>query len=290
MSRKFGLPGKVYLTGAGPGSADLLTVRAVALLRQAEVVLHDDLVSPEVLQQIPKSCLVLNVGKRCGKKGVTQEQINGWMVAWAEEGKLVVRLKGGDPLIFGRAQEEMQALREAGIEFEIVPGITAALAAAAAAKIPLTERRSASKLLFVSNHQSDDKILRNWRSNVVSDTTLVFYMPGRAFSELMQDLLAGGLEHDTPCLIVANATSARQKFFRTALKELPNAPTLCAPSLLIVGTMVKDFVEDTGTITMRVEEILPLDERSEPSKVFVNDFPREETAELPADDKTAFFL
>ncbi len=260
MPRNFSLPGKVYLIGAGPGRADLLTLRAFEILRRADVVLHDDLVFSEVLQVIPASAVVLNVGKRCGQKKITQEQIHERMIAEARQGRTVVRLKGGDPLIFGRAQDEMQALRQAEIEFEVVPGITAALAAAAAAQIPLTERRSASKLLFVSNHQCDEKVLRNWRSNVVSDTTLVFYMPGREFSELVEDLRGGGLAPDTPCLLVSNATLPQQELIRTTLSELSATLAPPTPSLLIVGSMVAEGAGAACRGTPGFEEILTLHE------------------------------
>src|SRR5271157_4516504 len=131
------IPGKVYLMGAGPGNPELLTVKAARLLRSADAVLHDDLVSREILALAPARARVHNVGKRCGTKRATQEEINALLIAYARDGLTVVRLKGGDPLIFGRAREEMDALREAGIEFEIVPGVTAALSAAAVAQIPL---------------------------------------------------------------------------------------------------------------------------------------------------------
>src|SRR5215470_5210809 len=139
MGSQFSLPGKVYLTGAGPGSSSLLTVRALEVLRSADIVFHDDLVSEEVLSVIPPHVSVHSVGKRCGLGKVSQEQIHDLMIAEARKGRIVVRLKGGDPLVFGRTQEEIFALRNAGVAFEIIPGITAATAAAAAAQIPLTE-------------------------------------------------------------------------------------------------------------------------------------------------------
>ena len=134
------MKGKVYLVGAGPGDPELLTLKALRLLRTAEAVLHDDLVAPEILRLIPPAAQVHNVGKRCGTKKIRQEEINFLMVALATSGLQVVRLKGGDPLIFGRAGEEMESLRDAGIPYEIVPGVTSALGAAAAAQIPLTHR------------------------------------------------------------------------------------------------------------------------------------------------------
>ena len=132
------MKGKVYLVGAGPGDPELLTVKALRLLRTAQAVLHDDLVAPEILRVIPSTAQVHNVGKRCGKKRILQEEINFLMIALADSGLKVVRLKTGDPLIFGRAGEEIEALRRAGIAYEIVPGVTSALGAAAATQIPLT--------------------------------------------------------------------------------------------------------------------------------------------------------
>ena len=142
--------GKVYLVGAGPGDPGLLTVEALRLLQTADAVFHDDLVSPEILALIPLETYVENVGKRCGHASVTQQQIHSLLVRAAKEGWKVVRLKSGDPLIYGRAAEEIEALRSAGIEYGIVPGITAALGAAALAGISLTDRRVASRIVFLS--------------------------------------------------------------------------------------------------------------------------------------------
>src|SRR6266853_2702216 len=138
------MPGKVYLVGAGPGDPELLTRKAWRVLQTADVVLHDDLVSEEILRVLPLAAQVVNVGKRCGAKGISQIEINALMVSLARQGKLVARLKNGDPLLFGRAGEEMDALRQAGVEFEVIPGVTAALGAAASAQIPLTHRLHAS--------------------------------------------------------------------------------------------------------------------------------------------------
>src|ERR1700722_8530705 len=146
--------GKVYLVGAGPGDPELLTLKAVRLLHNADAVLHDDLVSPEILKFIPPTAQLHNVGKRCGKKKILQGEINCLMVALATSGLCVVRLKGGDPLIFGRAGEEIEALRANNIPFEIVPGVTSAMGAAAAAQIPLTHRRSSSAVVFITGHQA----------------------------------------------------------------------------------------------------------------------------------------
>lgn len=204
--------GKVYLIGAGPGDPELLTVKAQRLLQTAEIVLHDDLVSSEIRALIPASTRVWNVGKRCGGVGVSQEQIHELLISNAREGRVVARLKGGDPLVFGRAGEEIDALSRAGIDFEIVPGITAALGAALA-RISLTDRRKASRLLFLSNHRCAENWLSDGIDIVSSNTTIVIYMPGTAYQGLKEKLLAVGLDLHTPCLMVSCATSQRQQIY-----------------------------------------------------------------------------
>src|ERR1700751_2291702 len=176
--RRGSMKGKVYLVGAGPGDPELLTLKALRVLKTAEAVLHDDLVSPEILRLIPSSAQVHNVGKRCGKKNIQQEEINFLMIALADSGLRVVRLKSGDPLIFGRAGEEIEALRKANIEFEIVPGITAALGAAANAQIPLTHRQVASAIVVVTGHRAGSDEFADWPANIPTDATVVVYMPG----------------------------------------------------------------------------------------------------------------
>src|ERR1035438_10717888 len=183
------MTGKVYLVGAGPGDPELLTLKALRVLRSAEAVLHDDLVAPEILQLIPPTAQIYNVGKRCGKKKIQQGEINSLMVALAFSGLLVVRLKGGDPLIFGRAGEEIESLRGRNIPFEIVPGVTTALGAAAAARIPLTHRRASSALVLITAHRASDrrpspKDDADWSKLVGSGATLVIYMPGQNYSEI----------------------------------------------------------------------------------------------------------
>jgi uroporphyrin-III C-methyltransferase len=227
--------GKVYLVGAGPGDPELLTRKALRLLRAADVVLHDDLVAPEILALIPPTVRLHNVGKRCGRKSISQEEINALLVAYASDGLTVVRLKGGDPLIFGRAGEEMEALREARIGFEVVPGVTAALGAAAAAQISLTDRRLASKLVFVTAHRRAGKIATDWRGVASPETTLVVHMPGDNYGGLAAELCAAGLRGQTPCVIVSGAATPQERIHRTTLEKLPQAPRLPAPALLIVG-------------------------------------------------------
>ena len=230
--------GKVYLMGAGPGNPDLLTVQAVRILRAAEVVLHDHLVSKEILDLIPAWTQVRNVGKRCGHAGISQDQIQALLIAAAREGKQVVRLKGGDPLLFGRVGEEMEALARAGIEFEVIPGVTSAMGAAAAAKIPLTDRRYASKLVFLSHHTAGN-VSPEWTDAVMKETTYAVYMPGKNYGEIAAKFLEGGLDVATPCVIVANATQAEEQIQRTTLRELALETRLAAPSLLIIGDVAR---------------------------------------------------
>jgi uroporphyrin-III C-methyltransferase len=231
--------GTVYLVGAGPGDPELLTLKAARLLRTADAVLHDDLVAPEVLQLVPAAAQLHNVGKRCGKRQVRQEQINFLMIALAEAGLQVVRLKGGDPSIFGRAGEEVEALRRARIPYEIVPGITSALGAAASAGVSLTHRDISSSVAFLTFHRAPDRRQANWNKLVSSIATLVIYMPGRDYAAVAQRLVASGLDPATPCLIVSRATMPSQQTQLTTVSGLSHAPDFPAPSLLIVGEVAR---------------------------------------------------
>jgi uroporphyrin-III C-methyltransferase len=226
----------VYLVGAGPGDPELLTVKALRALREADVVLHDDLVGPEILSLVPATAEIQNVGKRCGRRHITQDQINSLMVNFARVGLTVVRLKAGDPLIFGRAGEEIEALRRAQVAFEIIPGITAALGAAAAAQIPLTHRRLASRLIFLTGHRalgaSDE-----WQPLISADATLVLYMPGEDYSGVATRLQAAGLSGATPCALISQTTTAAQQVHQTTVAELPEVAPLAPPALLIVGAV-----------------------------------------------------
>jgi uroporphyrin-III C-methyltransferase len=234
------MAGKVYLVGAGPGDPELLTIKAVKVLRSADVVLHDELVSSEVLQFASPAATIINVGKRSGRRHASQEEIHCLMIAYAGDGLTVVRLKGGDPLVFGRAGEEIEALRQAGIEFEVVPGVTAALAAAAAAGISLTDRRMASALLFITAHSQADKpearrsILQPLHGALLN-STLAVYMPGSHYSRLQGDLITAGLPPETPCLIVSAASTLEERIHLTRLDKLSAAPVLPPPRILIAG-------------------------------------------------------
>jgi uroporphyrin-III C-methyltransferase len=234
------MSGKVYLVGAGPGAADLLTLRAAAALRAAQVVLHDDLVPPEILDLCTASAQLINVGKRCGRRGRSQEQINALMVWYAREtqAQTIVRLKSGDPAVFGRLGEELEALRRAGVEFEIVPGVTAASAAAASAKITLTDRRAASALVVVTAH--------NCRNESLSETveparcTYALYMPGPDYSKTVQGLFESGHEPTTPCAVISNAGRTNEEVRYLTLGELASAKRISAPAMLIVGEVAQE--------------------------------------------------
>lgn len=233
------MKGKVYLVGAGPGDPELLTLKALRVLQTADAVLHDDLVSPEILKLIPAWAQVHNVGKRCGKKNMVQEEINFLMIALADSGLRVIRLKSGDPMIFGRAGEEIEALRRAGVPYEIVPGVTSALGAASAAQIPLTHRRASSALVFITAHQASGSEAANWSMLAGSGATLVIYMPGQNYSAVGAKLKAAGLTGETPCAVISRATTPYQRTHRTTLSELAGTPQLAAPTLLVVGEVVR---------------------------------------------------
>jgi uroporphyrin-III C-methyltransferase len=238
------MSGKVYLVGAGPGDPELLTRKAYRLICEADVVLHDELVPAEILALVPETAALVNVGKRCGGKHVSQELTNALLVAYASDGAMVVRLKGGDPMIFGRAGEEMDALREAGIAFEVVPGITAALGAAAAAQVPLTDRRSAPGVSFLTGHHCAQRVppAESARSNGRADeqATLVLYMPGSDYASVAAGLVSRGWAQDTPCLVVSHATLPDQQIMHTTLAGLPGATRFAAPAILIVGAVARE--------------------------------------------------
>lgn len=260
--------GKVYLVGAGPGDPGLLTVEATRLLQTADVIFHDDLVSREILELIPEKVHVENVGKRCGHARIAQHQIHSLMINAANEGWNVVRLKSGDPLIFGRAGEEMEALRQAGVQYEVVPGITAAFGAAARAGIPLTDRRLASKLVFLSNHQCAGKDLFDWKGSLSEDTTALIYMPGADHEGLAARLCAEGLEPETPCLVVSRATTTEQQVRLASLASLADAPRYAAPVVIIVGAVAARYASERGDC-QRASEAITLSMDLEPAALSV---------------------
>jgi uroporphyrin-III C-methyltransferase len=234
-------PGTVYLVGAGPGDPELLTLRAIRLLQTADVVLPDDLVSEEVLGMASPSALVVPVGKRCGQPRITQAGIHALMLEHAGAGRSVLRLKSGDPLVFGRAGEEMDALNEAGIPFEIVPGITSAFAVAAELKTTLTDRGSASKLVFATAHHAADKLqlTPKWEGAFPPDATLVIYMPGRRFRLLADELIASGIAAQTPCVAVSKASTPEERVLRTTLASIDDDAVGPAPVLMLIGQAIR---------------------------------------------------
>jgi uroporphyrin-III C-methyltransferase len=234
-------PGIVYLVGAGPGDPDLLTLRALRLLQTADVVLPDDLVSDEVLGLVSPSALVIPVGKRCGQPRITQAGIHALMLEHAGARRSVVRLKSGDPLLFGRAGEEIDALTHAGIPFEIIPGITAAFAVAAELRTPLTDRTSASKLIFATAHHAKDKLYLTpkWQGAFPPDATLVVYMPGRRFRVLADELIESGISPETPCVAVSKASTPEEHVHRTTLKQIEDEAIGPAPVVLLIGQAIR---------------------------------------------------
>ena len=200
----------------------------------ADVVLHDALVSTEVLGLVSPHARIMRVGKRCGRKSITQDEINDLLLRFSMSGEVVVRLKSGDPLIFGRAGEELDVLRRAGIEVEIVPGVTAALAAAATVQVSLTDRRTADQLLVISAHRGHGKDDSDWHSLVTNRTTVVVYMPGE-YASVAEDLCRAGLSTATPCAVISRVSSAGEQRYQTTLGLLHRAPIMPSPCVLIVG-------------------------------------------------------
>ena len=242
--------GKVYFLGAGPGDPDLLTRKAWNVLRSADVVLHDALVSPEVLSIAPAAAILCDVGKRCGAKSITQEEIHALLIGYASSAKVVVRLQGGDPLIFGRTGEEISALRDAGVSFEVIPGVTAASAAAACAEIALTDRRVASQLIFLSAHRREGEFERDLKAVPRSGATLVIYMPGHDYRRLADALRDAGISDETPCLIVSQASSPAESIYRTDLASLADVLVAPAPSLVIVGAVAAQASTEASPATV----------------------------------------
>ncbi|MGA7110395.1 MAG: siroheme synthase CysG [Terracidiphilus sp.] len=230
--------GKVFLVGAGPGDPELLTVKALRLIQSANLILHDDLVAPAILNLATPCAMVVNVGKRCGVKNITQEEIQAMMIDYARADQSVVRLKSGDPLIFGRAAEEIAALRSAGIPFEVVPGITAAFAAAAAIPCSLTDRSSASNVIFSTGHHAASHNTSTIPER--EDATRVVYMPGRDLRLLALQWLDEGLPPDFPCALVSRAAQPDQQIRCIPLAALGDAEPVPAPSLLIAGWAIRE--------------------------------------------------
>lgn len=234
-------PPSVSLVGAGPGDPELLTVKAMKRLQQAEVVLTDDLVDARVLACLPPTARVLRVGKRGGCVSTEQRFIHELMIREARAGARVVRLKGGDPFVFGRGGEEVDALREAGIEVEVINGLSAGLAAPASVGVPVTDRRCTPGVAFVTGHNGEHGIAPDWAALAKSRLTLVVYMGLARAAAIAQALQDGGLSPGTPAVIVSAAHTPRQRECFTTLEELPAAierEGLPSPALLVIGEVV----------------------------------------------------
>jgi uroporphyrin-III C-methyltransferase/precorrin-2 dehydrogenase/sirohydrochlorin ferrochelatase/uroporphyrin-III C-methyltransferase len=229
----------VFLVGAGPGDPELLTLKALRLLQSAEVVLYDSLVDPRVVALAGAGAKLIDVGKRCGRHSASQVEICRLLVEQARTGQLVVRLKGGDPMIFGRATEEMDALRQHGIAFEVVPGITAATAAAAALGVSLTQRGVARSLHFLAGHGAEHGLPgHDWVSLTKSGGTLVVYMGGQTLPGLVAHFLGAGMPPGMPAIAVESATLPSERIVRATLATLPAALGEAAPHgpvLVLIG-------------------------------------------------------
>lgn len=233
----------VYLVGTGPGDPELLTVKALRLLQTADVVVYDRLVSEEIIRQIPAGVARIYVGKACGNHTLQQDEINELLVKLAQSNRSVVRLKGGDPMVFGRGSEEALHLRRHHICFEIVPGITSAAACTSYAGIPLTHRGLARQVQIITGHGSDDSELDyDWQALTQRDTTLVIYMGVANIERICSQLLAHGLEGATPAAAIEKGTTAEQRVIITTVAELAQqvqAHELSAPVLFVIGQVVK---------------------------------------------------
>jgi len=235
------LAGRVYLVGAGPGNPELLTLRGARLLEQADAVVYDHLVSSAMLDLVPPTAQRIYAGKRRGAHTMAQDEINTLLIKLALEGKQVVRLKGGDPFIFGRGGEELQALAQHGIAFEVVPGVTAASGVACYAGIPLTHRGYAQRCVFVTGHLMDGASNLDWSSLVQPHQTLVIYMGLGGLAEICRQLLAHGAAPELPVAVVQDGTIGSQKVVIGSLGNITERVAeqkLQSPCLIIVGEVV----------------------------------------------------
>lgn len=233
--------GKVWLVGAGPGDASLISVKGLRCIRHADVIVHDRLVNPVLLQQSPARCRIFNVGKNPDHHPVPQAQINAMLVKYAREGLQVVRLKGGDPYVFGRGGEEGERLAKEGLIFEVVPGISSAIGGLACAGIPATHRRYASSLHIVTGHLSEGNDPQNWHALAQVGGTLVILMGMSRLIDICRQLMAGGMPAGTPAAVVMYASQPRQQIAKGTLADIHQQVArqkLHAPALIVIGEVV----------------------------------------------------
>lgn len=251
-----GVDGEVYLVGAGPGDPDLLTFRALRLMQCADIVVYDRLVSPEVLSLVRREAELIYAGKKRHKHTMAQEQLNDLLARLAKSGKRVVRLKGGDPFIFGRGGEEIERLLEDGVSFQVVPGITAASGCATYAGIPLTHRDHAQSCIFVTGQVKDGTVNLNWSQLAVRNQTIVIYMGLVGLETICRSLIEHGSSPDLPAALIQQGTTQNQRVVTGVLSTLPDlvkSSNIVAPTLVIIGTVVKLhkklawFAGDTST-------------------------------------------
>ncbi len=239
---------RVFLVGAGPGDPDLLTVKALRVLQQADVILHDSLVSAEILSLAKPRARLIDVGKRCGRHSASQETISALLVQEAEEGGVVLRLKGGDPMIFGRATEEMQALTAHGITYEVIPGITAATAAACALKISLTQRYVSRAIHFIAGHSAEGRIpAHDFAALAQQGGTLAIYMGAVNFDSFAARLIEAGLQLATPAIALENVSTPYEKILFGDLATLPKRlkiETGSGPVLILIGEALAAAVKE----------------------------------------------
>ena len=234
--------GRVSLVGAGPGDPELLTVKALKLIQTADVVLYDALVSEEIMAQVRKDATLVHVGKRCSKHFVAQENTNQLLVDYAQQGYDVVRLKGGDPFIFGRGGEELQHLKANDVSFQVVPGITAAAGCASYAGIPLTHRDYSQSVRFITAHEKGEHSRIDWKSLAAENQTLVFYMGLGKSQQIAEKLISFGKSYSTPVALVEKGTTKEQRVVTGELHELPQLVEqyqVKAPALIIVGEVTQ---------------------------------------------------
>jgi uroporphyrinogen III methyltransferase/synthase len=239
------MSGKVYLVGAGPGDFELMTLKGASALKKAEVLIYDRLASLEFLKMVPKNCELIYVGKKSAEHTLQQEDINDLLIEKAQEGKCVVRLKGGDPYVFGRGGEEGEALYEKGIDFEVIPGITSAIGGLAYAGIPITHRDYASSFHVITGHLKSDEKDHDWQAIAAYEGTLVFLMGLSNLSKIKERLMTFGKSGTTPAALVEWATTPRQRKLVSTLEELPNEAERLqfqSPSLIVIGDVVSAHV------------------------------------------------